>query len=53
LQIVNQTYCASRFSKIKSVEITETKICAFDPSGAKDACQGLLKKQDLVDYLTE
>ena len=40
LQIVNQTYCASSFSKLKSVEITDSKICALDPSGTKDACQG-------------
>jgi hypothetical protein len=39
-QVVNQTDCAIRFSRIKSVEISETQICAMDPAGAADACQG-------------
>ena len=41
LKVVNQTFCAKSFAKIKTVEVTDSKICAFDPTGTKDACQGI------------
>ena len=39
-KVMSNRECGRRFGDFRSVEITESKLCTFDFSLARDACQG-------------